>query len=205
MDVNESEIVLENRKLYVKDSSDKSMSIEDAMGELPRETVFHGERKGMPQEYAFNSFGANFAEVEVDMDIGNIRVIKFVAAHDIGQVINKQTAESQVIGGVTQGISAALFEQRVMDSATGRQVNPNLRDYKIATALDIPEIIPIFVDSYDPRINIVGAKGLGEPPRIASSAAVANAVYNAVGVHIRELPMTPDKVLKALKSKEAGQ
>lgn len=205
LEVNESEIILGNRKLLVKENPDKSVSFKDVMGELPRETVFHGERKGMPQDYAFNSFGAHFAEVEVDMDIGNIRVIKFVAAHDVGQVINKQTAESQVIGGVTQGISAALFEQRIMDSTTGRLVNPNLRDYKIATALDMPEIIPIFVDIYDDRISNIGAKGLGEPPRIPSSAAIGNAVYNAIGVHVREIPMTPDRVLRSLKNKEAGQ
>ncbi len=205
LEVNESEIILGNRKLLVKENPDKSVSFKDVMGELSRETVFHGERKGMPQDYAFNSFGAHFAEVEVDMDIGNIRVIKFVAAHDVGQVINKQTAESQVIGGVTQGISAALFEQRIMDSTTGRLVNPNLRDYKIATALDMPEIIPIFVDIYDHRISNIGAKGLGEPPRIPSSAAIGNAVYNAIGVHVREIPMTPDRVLRSLKNKEAGQ
>lgn len=205
LEVNESEIILGNRKLHVKNNPDKSVSFEDVMGELSRETVFHGERKGMPQDYAFNSFGAHFAEVEVDMDIGNIRVIKFAAAHDVGQVINKQTAESQVIGGVTQGISAALFEQRIMDSTTGRLVNPNLRDYKIATALDMPEIVPIFVDIYDNRISNIGAKGLGEPPRIPSSAAIGNAVYNAIGVHVREIPMTPERVLRSLKNKEAGQ
>ena len=205
LEVNESHIVLADGKLYVKDSPDKSVSFKELVRELSHETVFHGERKGMPDEYAFNSFGANFAEVEVDRGTGDIQVIKFAAAHDIGQVINKLTSESQVIGGVTQGISAALFEERIMDSATGHPVNTNLRDYKIATVMDMPEIIPIFVDSYDTRISNIGAKGLGEPPRIASSAAVANAVYNAIGVHIRELPMTPDRVLNALKNKESGK
>ena len=78
-------------------------------------------------------------------------------------------------------------------------VNPNLRDYKIATSMDIPEIVPLFVDIVDPRINNLGTKGLGEPPRIPASAVIANAVYNAIGVHIREIPMTPDRVLQALK------
>jgi xanthine dehydrogenase YagR molybdenum-binding subunit len=83
-------------------------------------------------------------------------------------------------------------------------VNPNLQDYKIATTMDVPEIVPIFVDLVDPRINNLGNKGLGEPPRIPSSAAVANAVFNAVGIHLREIPMTPDKVLAALRAKEAA-
>ena len=91
-----------------------------------------------------------------------------------------------------------------MDNTTGNLVNPNMRDYKIATSLDIPEIETLFVDSIDPKINILGNKGLGEPPRIPPSGAIANAVYNALGIHIREIPMTPDKVLQALKKKEVG-
>ena len=89
-----------------------------------------------------------------------------------------------------------------MDTTTGTVINRNWRDYKIATSLDIPEIIPLFADSIDPHINILGSKGLGEPPRIPISGAIANAVFNAIGVHVREIPMTPDKVLEALKRKE---
>ncbi len=155
-------------------------------------------------EYAFNTFGAHFAEVEVDVETGRVRVLKYVAAQDSGQIVNKLTAESQVVGGVTQGLSAGLFEERVLDDATGNVVNPNLRDYKIATSLDIPEIKPIFVDVFDPRINNLGTKGLGEPARVPSSAAIANAVFNAIGVHVREIPMTPPRVLAALKRKESA-
>ena len=140
----------------------------------------------------------------MDTETGKIKVVKVVAAHDIGRVINRQTAETQIIGGIAQGISAALFEERVLDDVTGGVVNPNLRDYKIATALDMPEIVPIMVDMVDPHINILGTKGLGEPPRIPISAAIANAVYNAIGVHIREIPMTPDKVIQVLEQKEVG-
>jgi CO/xanthine dehydrogenase Mo-binding subunit len=91
-----------------------------------------------------------------------------------------------------------------MDSTTGHSVNPNLRDYKIATSLDMPEITVTFIDVVDERLNNLGAKGLGEPPRIPSSAAIANAVYNAIGVHVREIPMTPQRVLEALRRKEAA-
>jgi xanthine dehydrogenase YagR molybdenum-binding subunit len=121
-----------------------------------------------------------------------------------GAACPRISAESQVLGGVTQGLSAGLFEERVMDDVTGRTVNPNFRDYKIATALDMPEITPLFADLVDPRINNLGTKGLGEPPRIPSSAAIGNAVYNAIGVHVREIPMTPARVLQALKRKEAA-
>jgi len=200
------EIVLENRTLGVRGVPGKSLGFAEACRELRREAVFHGERSGYPgDKYAFNTFGAHFAEVEVDCETGRIRVLRYVAAHESGQIIDPQTAESQVIGGVTQGLSAGLFEERVMDSTLGYPVNPNLRDYKIATALDMPEeITTIFVGVADPRLNNLGAKGLGEPPRIPSSAAIANAVYNAIGVHVGGIPMTPNRVLAALKRKEAG-
>jgi xanthine dehydrogenase YagR molybdenum-binding subunit len=158
----------------------------------------------MDEGFAYNTFGAHFAEVEVDVETGAVRVLKHVAAQESGQIVNKLTAESQVLGGVTQGLSAGLFEERVMDDATGNPVNANLRDYKIATSLDIPEITPVFVDVVDPHINNLGTKGLGEPARVPASAAVANAVYNAIGVHVREIPMTPKRVLEALRRKESG-
>jgi len=199
-----SDIILSDKKLMSKSNPEKTIDFTKIARNLRRETVFHGERLGLPQGYAYNSFGAHFVEVEVNTKTGQIRVIKVVAAHESGRIMNKQTAESQVIGGITQGISTALFEQRILDEATGTLVNPNMRDYKIATAMDMPEIIPLFVDMVDPRINILGTKGLGEPPRIPIAAAIANAVFNAVGVHVREIPMTPDKVLNALRQKEAS-
>jgi len=199
------DVVMGDRKFFAKSAPEKTVAFADVYRDLRRETVFHGERTGFPQnEYAFNTFGAHFAEVEVDVETGRVRVLKYVAAQDSGQIVNKLTAESQVVGGVTQGLSAGLFEERIMDDTTGTVVNPNLRDYKIATSLDIPEITPLFVDVFDPRINNLGVKGLGEPARVPSSAAVANAVYNAIGVHVREIPMTPKRVLEALKKKEAG-
>ena len=202
--VEAADVVMTGRKFAVKSDPAKAAAFADVYRALRRETVFHGERGGMPMDqFAFNTFGAHFAEVEVNIETGQVHVLKYAAAQDSGQVVNKLTADSQVIGAVTQGLSAALFEERVMDDATGNPVNPNLRDYKIATALDIPEITPIFVDVFDPRFNNLGVKGLGEPARVPSSPAVANAVYNAIGVHVREIPMTPKRVLEALKRKES--
>ncbi len=199
------DVLMEGRNFFVKGAEGKPVAWAEVTRSLRRETVFHGEAAAYPRDqFAFNTFGAHFAEVEVDLETGKVRVLRYVAAQDSGRIINRQTAESQVIGGITQGLSTALFEERVLDSTTGRSVNPNLRDYKIATALDIPEIEVIFVDIVDERLNSLGAKGLGEPARVPSSAAVANAVYNAIGVHVREIPMTPTRVLAALKRKEAG-
>jgi len=199
LDCPPEQVKIELRRFVNRDNPEKSISFNEVARELRRVTVFHGERGDLPAGYAFNSFGAHFAEVEVDLETGKIRVIKVVAAHEVGRVINRLTAESQVIGGVTQGLSASLFEQRLMDDNEGRSITNNLVDYKIATVSDIPEIIPIFVDSPDPRINNLGSKGLGEPPRIPVAAAIANAVFNALGIHPRQIPMTPDLILSILK------
>ncbi len=148
------------------------------------------------------SFGAQFAEVEVDVETGRVRVLKIAAAHDAGRTINRLTAESQVNGGVLMGLSYALLEERVIDHGTGIVMNANLEDYRIAGTMETPEIVPILVDVYDPANN-VGAKGLGEPPVVPTAAAIANAVSNAIGVRVRELPITPARVLDLLNGKEA--
>jgi xanthine dehydrogenase YagR molybdenum-binding subunit len=142
-------------------------------------------------------FGAQIAEVEVDTATGRVRVVKVVAAHDCGRLINRLTAESQVNGGVIMGLSYALCEERIMDGPTGLVLNPNLEDYKIAGTMEMPEIVPILVDVYDPANN-VGVKGLGEPVVVPTAAAIANAVSNAIGRRVRDLPITPDRVLALL-------
>jgi CO/xanthine dehydrogenase Mo-binding subunit len=210
LEINADDISLGKRKFSNKNNPAQSIGYEKLLEELrrerrlTREKVFHGEYTGRPSGFAYNTFGAHFAEVEVDTETGRIKVLKVIAVHEIGRLMNKLTAESQIIGGITQGLSTALFEERVVDNTTGNVANPNLRDYKIATSWDMPEIVPLVVDMVDPRINNLGAKGLGEPPRIPPAGAIANAVYNAIGVHVREIPMTPDRVLLAMKRKEVG-
>ncbi|MFP4083044.1 MAG: xanthine dehydrogenase family protein molybdopterin-binding subunit [Candidatus Aminicenantes bacterium] len=196
-------ILIEDEAFINQKNPHQSISFKELVGELSREKVFRGEYVGRPSGYAYNTFGAHFAEVEVDMETGKTKVIKVVAVHEVGRVMNKQTAESQVVGGITQGVSTSLFEERVVDDETGTVINPNLTDYKIATSCDTPHIEAYFVDMVDPRINNLGTKGLGEPPRIPINAAVGNAIYNATGVRLRKIPMTPDKFLKALKEKES--
>ena len=198
-----AEIILQNKKASSKSDPSKAIELKELARGIPRPLPFHGERGDYPATFAFQTFGVQFAEVEVDTETGKVKVKKVVAVHDIGRVINLQTAESQVVGGVTQGMSAALFEEKLMDPDTGTMVNPNLHDYKIATAMDIPEIVPLFADVVDERLNNLGTKGLGEPGRIPASACIANAVFNALGTHVREIPMTPARVLAALKRKEA--
>ena len=140
---------------------------------------------------------AHFVEVEVDVELGGIRVLQYLAMHDSGRIINPLTAESQVKGGVTMGIGMALHEELVYDRLTGVPVNPGYYGAKVMTHLDAPEIEVRFIepdDAYGPY----GAKNVGEPPIIPVVAAIGNAVFNATGRRLRELPMTRDRVLEAL-------
>jgi xanthine dehydrogenase YagR molybdenum-binding subunit len=160
--------------------------------------VGRGARGPNPENQALNTFGAQFAEVEVNVETGQVRVRKVVAVHAIGRVVNPLTATSQVYGGITMGLGFGTSEERTIDRQTGLQLTANLREYKAPMLGDIPEIEVVFVDRADVEANSVGSKGLGEPPIIPTPAAVANAVADAIGVRMLELPMTPDRVLGAL-------
>lgn len=141
---------------------------------------------------------AMFVEVEVDTDTGEVRVLEVTYAHDIGKVINPAAAEGQVEGAVQQGIGFTLMEHMLFDQDTGACLTGNFLDYKIPTAVEMPaKINSIFIESDEPT-GPFGAKGLGEPPLIVPAPAIANAIYNAIGVRIRDLPITPEKILKAL-------
>jgi xanthine dehydrogenase YagR molybdenum-binding subunit len=147
--------------------------------------------------------GCQFVEVEVDTETGQVRVVRVVAVHDSGRILNPLLWESQVNGGVIQGISFALLEQRVMDHRFGKVLTTNLETYKVLGALEVPEIeiIPFLVASGFNNTQVVG---IGEPAIIPTAAAVANAVANALGLRIDDLPITPDKVLMALESRAQG-
>jgi xanthine dehydrogenase YagR molybdenum-binding subunit len=140
--------------------------------------------------------GVQMAEVNVDIETGVIRVDKMVAVQDCGLVINMTTAESQVYGAMIFGINYALYEEKIMDQQTGRHLNPNMEFYKLAGMHDIGELVVHMMTGpgYDER----GPIGLGEPPTVSPGAALSNAVANAIGVRVPELPMTPDRVLAAL-------
>jgi CO/xanthine dehydrogenase Mo-binding subunit len=144
-------------------------------------------------------FACQIAEVEVDTETGEVKLLNYVAAHDVGRAINPQTTEGQIQGGVAQGIGWALMENMVTER--GRVINPNFRDYVIPGPLDLPPIKPILVEPIDPN-GPFGAKGIGEPALNPVPAAVANAIYNAIGVRITELPISPEKILKGLKARD---
>jgi xanthine dehydrogenase YagR molybdenum-binding subunit len=137
--------------------------------------------------------GVQVAEVWVDTETGVVRCTKLWAVQDCGLIINKQGCESQVAGGVIMGINYALFEDRIMDRHTGRQVNPDMEFYKLGGIQDMPEIIVHMHDM--PERGVIG---IGEPPTISTAAAIGNAICNAIGARVGTSPFTPDKVLAAL-------
>jgi xanthine dehydrogenase YagR molybdenum-binding subunit len=154
-------------------------------------TKEHADRKS----YALHSFGAQMVEVEVDADLGEVRVTRMVGAFAGGKVMNALTAHSQLMGGMVWGIGFALMEATVRDPRSGRVATRDLADYHVPVNADVPPIDVIMVDEDDPHVNDVGAKGLGEIGITGSVAAIANAVYHATGRRVRDLPITPDKLL----------
>ena len=142
-----------------------------------------------------HSFGAQFCEVRVDPDLGEVRVKRFLGVFGAGRILNEKTAQSQLKGGIVMGVGMALQEHTVFDERNGRAVNPSLAEYHVPVNADIPDVEVILVHEEDTHINPIGVKGVGELGITGTAAAVANAVYHATGKRVRELPITPDKLL----------
>jgi xanthine dehydrogenase YagR molybdenum-binding subunit len=155
------------------------------------ETVMGGAGPG----FAMHAYGAHFSEVHVDPLSGEVRVARWVGAFDIGRVLNAKTARSQLIGGIIFGIGMALMEHTVADPRVGRILTPNLSGYLVPVHADVPDLDVQFVDAPDEHANPLGVKGAGELGIVGAAAAVANAVYHATGIRVRDLPITPDKLL----------
>ncbi len=146
---------------------------------------------------AKHAFGAQFAEVAVDRDTGEVRVVRLLGVFAVGRVINPKLARSQLIGGMTMGLSMALHEESVMDARFGDYVNADLAGYHIAVNADVPEIEAVCLDEDDRHASPMGAKGIGEVGIVGTAAAIANAVQRATGVRVRDLPITPAKLVSA--------
>jgi xanthine dehydrogenase YagR molybdenum-binding subunit len=155
------------------------------------------DAKPLPEaeKYASHSFNANFAEVWVNDSTGMVRVKRIVAANAAGRILNPKTADSQVIGGCIWGVGQALSEESVIDPRWGNFVTRSYADYHIPSNLDIGEIKTIFIEEEDKYVNKLGIKGLGEVGIVGVSAAIANAIFNATGKRVRDLPITPDKLI----------
>jgi xanthine dehydrogenase YagR molybdenum-binding subunit len=191
-------LVAKNGRIQVKDSASKGVAWKDACKLLGTEPL------SVPGEWQANlnsvgTSGVQFADVEVDIETGITHVKRIVCVQDCGMLVDKLTAESQIIGGIIMGLGFALFENRILDRNTGIMVNPNMEWYLVPGISDVPQIDVTIVDQ--PTRGVVG---LGEPPVISTAAAVANAVANATGARVRGLPLTPQAVLTAIEQAKAG-
>ena len=163
----------------------------------PANENFDREFKGnLSVSYAY---GAHGVEVEVDKETGQVKILNYIAAHDVGKPINPLLLEGQIYGGGLQGIGYALGEKMIYKN--GRLMNGNFLDYKMPTVKDVPPVQAVIVET-DEKDGPFGAKGIGEPGLVPTAPAIANAIYDAVGVRIKDLPITPEKILKALKEKQ---
>jgi xanthine dehydrogenase YagR molybdenum-binding subunit len=184
-------------KIQVKGDPAKSLTWKQACAKLGVTPIqVTGKNPGPCTLTTGGVGGVQIADVSVDTETGIVKVNKMVVVQDCGLIIDLKTAESQCRGAVSLGISTSLFEEKIMDEATGRMLNPNFEFYKLAGLGDVGEIVVHMMTGpgYDER----GVIGLGEPPVISPGAAISNAVANAIGVRVPTIPITPDKVLAAL-------
>jgi xanthine dehydrogenase YagR molybdenum-binding subunit len=176
-----------------------TVTVKEVAGRLsPHMILGHGLRGANPKDVSIRTFGAQCVEVEVDTATGEITVLRVAASHDCGRIINPTLVESQIIGGVTQGIGFALTEERFIDETSGIVLNANLEEYKVPTVADIPTITHAPVDLPDVAANPTGAKGIGEPPIIPTAPAIASAIFDATGVRLYHTPFSRRALLDAL-------
>jgi len=214
LEADPGDLVAQDRKIFPKGSPQRAVSFL----EVAKRSWFHTGGKEIvgrgswdppsvppdPETQYGNvssayTFGAQIAEVEVDPKTGKVTILNFAAAHDVGKAINPMAVEGQLEGALVQGAGYGLMEDMV--GIDGRIYNPNFLNYRLPTILDISPMKIMMVESNDP-VGPYGAKGVAEPALVATAPALANAIYHAVGVRITNLPVTPQKILAALKDKE---
>jgi xanthine dehydrogenase YagR molybdenum-binding subunit len=178
-------------------SGSKSESYASLLARQPNREMEH-EQEHLAQhltEFGARSFGAQFAEVRVDPLLGTVRVVRFLGVYAAGKILNAKTARSQFLGGQVWGVGMALHEHSALDRRSGRFVTRDLADYHVPVNADIGDFDALTIDEDDPHINAAGVKGIGEIGITGAAAAVANAVFHATGKRIRDLPITPDRLL----------
>jgi xanthine dehydrogenase YagR molybdenum-binding subunit len=181
----------------------KDTPVEEVVGLLEEAQILgKGARGPNPTGMSVLTFGVHVVEVAVDVETGEVRVERVAAIHDVGRIVNPLGASSQVEGGVIQGIGHTLSEERLLDPETGRVLTTSLDAYRMPTIADVPEIVCEFVDKPDEHLTNLGSKGLGEPPIVPIAAAIANAIRDATGAEVHELPISREEMLRALREAE---
>ncbi len=191
------ELDLKDGNVFVKSDPAEKLPLGKALSRAG-ELIGRATTNPRFQDAEGKSFAAHFAEVEVDTETGYVKVTRYVAAHDSGTILNPLTATSQIKGGVVQGIGMALTEELLIDRPTAVPINPNYRDAKVPTHLEVPEIEVLFIEHADPY-GPFGGKVVGEPPITPAVATVANAIFNATGKRFKELPISTEKIVHAVR------
>jgi xanthine dehydrogenase YagR molybdenum-binding subunit len=194
-------LIARRGRLFRRDDESRSESYSDILIRAGHSQI-EGRGTGTADQaaqstYAMHAHGAVFAEVKVDPDLGQMRVTRVVGAFAAGRIINPRLVRSQLCGGMIWGVSFALHERAVMDSRSGRPMNPNLAEYHIPVNADVPSLEAILVEEHDPHVNTLGIKGVGEIGITGTAGAVANAVWHATGVRVRKFPITLDRLIEA--------
>lgn len=185
--------------ITIEGRQESRRTIQDLLSEIGDYMITGKGFRGANPKEPIRTWGAQLAEVEVNIETGEVRVVRVVAVHDVGRVINPKGLDSQFYGGILQGMGFGLTEERIVDQRTGTVLNGNLQDYKIPTFADMPEMVVQGIDIADTQANHLGSKGAGEPPIIPTAAAIANAIYSAVGVRVTDLPVTRRRLLDMLR------
>jgi CO/xanthine dehydrogenase Mo-binding subunit len=215
LNVPKGEIVLENKKAYSKNDPDKSIAMSEIMAECAKKGIlivgsgyFNPDTTGLcpntmeGRPYATYAFATHVAEVEVNTGTGEVKVLRIIAAHDVGKAINPKLVEGQIEGGCMMGAGYALLEE--LELKNGKIQNPNFSTYLIYTAKDVPEIHSIIMEEEEPT-GPYGAKGVGEPALIPTAPAIINAINNAIGIRFTEIPVTQERLIKKITEKKGGE
>jgi CO/xanthine dehydrogenase Mo-binding subunit len=204
LEANIDDLEIRDGRVQVKGTPDRGMTFQDVY------KVASMSRGGPPVASASTpmqgttlQYALQVAEVEVDPDTGEVKVLDLTVVQDAGFAINPMSVEGQMEGGATQALGYGLGEQMQFDPHTGRNVNPGFLDYKIPSALDVPNIKSVIVE-VPAKDTVYGARGVGEPPIVATAAAIANAVADAIGAHVTALPLTPERVRAVVRQKQSS-
>ena len=206
LEVDAARLSIRDGQILADGDASRAVPVEEVARKIgPHMLQGKGARGPNPPDKSVRTFGAQCAEVEVDIETGEITVLRIITAHDCGRIVNPTMVDSQVIGGIIQGVGFGLTEDRVVDRRLGVVLNANLEEYYVPTVADAPRIEHAVVGVPDNAANSTGAKGIGEPPLVPTAPAIANAVFDAIGVRIREAPLTRRKVLEALAAQRQGE
>jgi CO/xanthine dehydrogenase Mo-binding subunit len=205
LEANIDDLTIKDGWVHVKGSEDRGLNFRDVYKVA---SMSEGgpmmASASVPMQGTTLQFAPQVVEVEVDPETGEIKIIDVTVAQDVGFALNPMSVEGQLEGGATQALGYGIAEQMQFDPETGRNTNPGFLDYKIPSSADVPNIKTVLVE-VPAKDTLYGARGVGEPPIVATATAVANAVADAIGTHVTALPLTPERVLRAIQQKADGK